>query len=206
MSTLEQEVRLLQNQVRRQRRWNIALGGVLLLSGCIATTTSQSVPDVIQAKKFEVVNDAGQVIVVMESLFFRGEHYGVVTTQNSMGNTLVELGATSGGTGLVETHNGKGQVLVELGATENGEGLVATKNDTGQSLIRLAASDGGGLVKTQNGKGQTLVELGANMVGTGVVKIQNDKGQALVVITTDQSGNGAVLAQDAAGNIKATLP
>jgi hypothetical protein len=36
MSTLEQDVRTLQSQVRRQRRWNIALGAVVVVGGLMA--------------------------------------------------------------------------------------------------------------------------------------------------------------------------
>ena len=137
MSTLEQDVRTLQSQVRRQRRWNIALGALVVVGGLMAATGVRSVPDVIQAKKFEVVNDEGKVLVLMDSVFSKGERYGFVTTKN-----------------------GKGQKIVAIGASADG-GIVTTQNDQGVTLVRL---------------------------------------------TTDQSGNGAVLAQDAAGNIKATLP
>ena len=54
MSTLEQDVRTLQSQVRRQRRWNIALGAVVVVGGLMAATGVRSVPDVIQGKKFEM--------------------------------------------------------------------------------------------------------------------------------------------------------
>ena len=54
MSTLEQDVRTLQSQVRRQRRWNIALGSVVVVGGLMAATGVRSVPDVIQGKNFEI--------------------------------------------------------------------------------------------------------------------------------------------------------
>ena len=117
----QEQVRLQQFQVRRQRRWNIALGAVVVVGGLMAATGVRSVPDVIQAKKFEVVNDEGKVIVLIESVFSKGEHYGFVKTQNGKGGALVELGVTSGGNGMVKTQNGKGQTLVELGATTDGE-------------------------------------------------------------------------------------
>ena len=204
MSTLEQDVRTLQSQVRRQRRWNIALGALVVVGGLMAATGVRSVPDVIQAKKFEVVNDEGKVLVLMDSVFSKGERYGFVTTQNGKGQKLVAIGASADG-GIVTTQNGKGQTLVAIGVTTDGEGRVTTENGKGQTLVALGASAVGGAVKTQNGKGQTLVELGASADG-GIVTTQNDQGVTLVRLTTDQSGNGAVLAQDAAGNIKATLP
>ena len=45
MSSLEQEVRTLQKQVRRQRRWNIALGALVVVGGLIAATAERSVPE-----------------------------------------------------------------------------------------------------------------------------------------------------------------
>ena len=160
MSTLEQDVRTLQSQVRRQRRWNIALGAVVVVGGLMAATGVRSVPDVIQAKKFEVVNDEGKVIVLMNSVFHQGEHYGFVTTQNGKGQALVELGATTEGEGLVTTRNGKGGTLVELGVTTGGNGLVKTQNGKGQTLVKLGATtDGEGVVQTQNGKGRITSNL-----------------------------------------------
>ena len=58
--SLENQLRIQQSQVRRQRRWNIALGAVVVVGGLMAATGVRSVPDVIQAKKFEVVNDEGK--------------------------------------------------------------------------------------------------------------------------------------------------
>ena len=214
MSTTEDRIENLENQVRRQRRWNIALGAVVVVGGLMAATGVRSVPDVIQAKKFEVVNDEGKAVVLLESVFFKGEHYGFVATQNGKGGTLVRLSATADGKGAVETQNGKGQTLVELstttdgygavetqngkgqtlvelGVTTEGEGMILTENGKGQTLVQLGATTGGsGSVTTQNGKGQTLVELGASTIGTGLVKTQNGKGQTLVKLSsyTGQQG------------------
>ena len=177
MSITEVEFRTLQNQMRRQRRWNIALGALVVVGGLMAATSARSVPAVIQAKKFEVVNDAGEVIVQMNSVVHEGTDYGFVTTRNNNGQILVVLGANTGGNGLVRTENGKGQTLVKLGATAGGTGLVRTQNGTGQTLVELGTStSGAGLVKTQNGSGQALVELSSGPTG-GIVQTKNDKDQ-----------------------------
>ena len=143
----QDQVRIQQTQVRRQRRWNIALGAVVVVGGLMAATGVRSVPDVIQAKKFEVVNDEGKVIVSLQNLQGGGVDNGMIETRNSTGGVLAKISAGPDG-GIVETQNGKGGTLVQLGATTNGNGLV----------------------QTQNGKGQTLVELGATTDGNGVVK------------------------------------
>ena len=82
-----------------------------LLSLTIAITTvlivgQVRVPNVIQAKAFQVVNDKGK--------------------------KLVGLGTTASGKGTVTTFNGKGQELVGLGATVDGNGVVVTFDGDGQ--------------------------------------------------------------------------
>ncbi len=102
----------------------------------------------IQAKKFEVVNDEGKVIVKLGNLVGGGVDNGILVTRKSKGQTLVELGVIEGGNGADRTQNGKGQTIVELGVTEGGNGSVTTKNGKGQTLVELGAGPDGGFVTT----------------------------------------------------------
>ena len=124
----QEQVRLQQFQVRRQRRWNIALGAVVVVGGLMAATGVRSVPDVIQAKKFEVVNDEGVTVVKLET--FQGG--GVINSCDKKGSmTFLVLNETDKdgvSRGMVGTYNGKGQALVALGATTGGKGAVETQN------------------------------------------------------------------------------
>ena len=166
----------------------------------------QEVPDVIQAKKFEVVNDSGKVIVEMSNLQGGGVDNGQLVTRTSTGGTLVKLIAGPGG-GAVETRNGKGQILVELGVTTDGQGHVETQNGKGQRLVALSATtDGEGLVKTQNGKGQTLVRLTATTGGEGVVVTKNGNGGTLVELGVTMGGNGLVETYNGKGVVTSRSP
>ena len=174
--TTDTRIESLETQVRTLKRMLFGVFGVVVVGGLLAATTLQSVPDVIRAKKFEVVNDEGKVIVELWNLEIGGVDNGVLVTRDSAGKALVGLGASSGG-GIVVTENGKGQTLVELGVTTEGEGAVQTQNGKGQTLVQLTATtDGKGMVKTENGKGGTLVELGADWGGNGSVTTENGKG------------------------------
>ena len=191
MNSTEQRMESLEKQVRRQRRWNLALGAVIVVGGSLAATSPRSVPEVIQAKKFEVVNDQGQVVVLMNAVDHDGEQFGFVTTRGEGGRTLVELGVTVKGEGLVKTQNGRGGDLVSLTANAEGNGLIKTENGKGGTLVAIAASvDGEGVVKTQNGSGGVLVQLGTTVEGEGMVKTQNGKGGTLVKIGTYKGVRG----------------
>ena len=168
MSTLEQDVKTLQSQVRRQRRWNIALGAVVVVGGLMAATGVRSVPDVIQAKKFEVVNDEGKVIVSLQNLQGGGVDNGMIETRISTGGVLAQIAAGPGG-GVVTTQNGKGGTLVELGATTGGNGLVKTQNGKGGTLVEIFSDSVGGCVRTANISGQVVTFVGAESGGSGVL-------------------------------------
>ena len=66
MSTLGQDVRTLQSQVRRQRRWNIALGAVVVVGGLMAAVGSGPMSQGQESKKtieVEVVKEAKGISV-----------------------------------------------------------------------------------------------------------------------------------------------
>ena len=110
----EQRINGLENQVRTLKR--IVYGfGCLLVAGVVVSATSlQTVPDVIQAKKFEVVNDEGKVIVELRNLIGGGVDNGMLVTRNSKGQTLVELTSNMFGHGGVVTRNEKGEITYTL--------------------------------------------------------------------------------------------
>ena len=128
---MQNELNELRNQVRTLKRIVYGACGLMLVGGLLAATTLQSVPDVIQAKKFEVVNDDGKVIVELSNLEGGGVDNGMLVTRTSEGGRLVALGASPGG-GVVETQNGKGGTLVRLTSDKDGEGAVLTQDGKGQ--------------------------------------------------------------------------
>ena len=154
---MQNEITELRNQVRALKR--IVYGfGCLLVAGVVVSATSlQTVPDVIQAKKFEVVTEDGNAVVVLNSHVLEVEaplnntllQFGSITTLNSEGRTLVTLGANPCfGTGQLLTMNAHGRLLVKVGAefqkqrygvVGNG-GLVETYQENG-TLTSYSPSD-----------------------------------------------------------------
>lgn len=65
---MQNEINELRNQVRTLKRMLFGVFGVVIVGGLLAGTTMQSVPDLIQAKKFEVVNDEGKTVVAFYAL------------------------------------------------------------------------------------------------------------------------------------------
>ena len=146
----EERINGLETQVRTLKR--IVYGfGCLLVAGVVVSATSlQTVPDVIQAKKFEVLSDDGNPVVVLSSqVLDRGidvtdnVYYGSVSALNSNGGTLVKIGSNNcNGTGQVATFNGHDRFLVLLGYNQDSTpGLTPVAYDSG--LITTFAINGG---------------------------------------------------------------
>ena len=217
----------LHTQVRTLKRVVYALCCLFVAGGVILGVSLQgepdvgkSVADVVQARKFEVVNGDGTIVGVLATDSTNG---GILSVRNRngtpVGSIATDMGGVEGGLsifdksgnpviGLTPTEfggaltvlNNKMGVAVGLAAGPSGEGGVLIEDGKGGTLVALSSTtDGEGLVETQNGKGQTLVELGVTTGGNGAVVTQNGKGQKLVGLGATTEGNGAVVTKNGKG-------
>lgn len=214
-------------QVRRLRRINAVMIGAFALSAMLAAGALRSVPTLVQAERFEVIDpsgervasigwnsaggvleiynaDGGSVAAIESQASDRG---GVVRTFDGSGQMLVRLGATTIGQGTLTTFNASGEDLVRIGATTTGAGAIRTLNGRGQSLVRLGATiNGQGMLSTFSGNGQDLVRLGATATGQGMVTTLGSDGQDLVRLGAERAGHGTIDILDRSGRLRRTLP
>ena len=177
MSSLEQEVRTLQKQVRRQRRWNIALGALVVVGGLMAATAERSVPDVIQAKKFQVVNDEGKLVVLLKA-------------------------DTNGGSLTIA--NNKGKLVAGINADADG-GNFRIRNKDGKTAALIDGDPTGGSLNIFNKERKTVALIAAGKDG-GVLSIVNKDGEGVALIAADANGNGAMQTYDSNGRVTSTTP
>ena len=172
MSTTEVRIRNLEALVRRQRRWNIALGALVVVGGLMAAKGIQEVPDVIRAKKIQVVDDDGKVLVGMGS----DKHGGFLVVANGSEQEIAVLGAGSNGGNLVLTNNDKVPQVI-LGMTKDG-GVINAMNSGGKVAAGMAAVENGlGFLTVKNSEGKGAVEI---------MSLPGDKGGAVRIL----GGNG----------------
>ena len=118
----------------------------------ISATNLQSVPDVIQAKKFEVVNDAGKKVA--------------------------ELTSTAGGSGALSIGDNDGVKLALLAVYPDGAALGLLNKDGGEvPLAMFAATRYGGTMYITNKDEQVVGALSVIQNGDGVLKTSNAKGR-----------------------------
>ena len=155
MST-DTRIESLERQVRKLRRYQGLQGILFVVIGCVVgyfvATNLQSVPDVIQAKKFEVVNDAGKKVA--------------------------ELTSTAGGSGALSIGDNDGVKLALLAVYPDGAALGLLNKDGGEvPLAMFAATRYGGTMYITNKDEQLVGALSVIQNGDGVLKTSNAKGQ-----------------------------
>ncbi len=94
---MQNEISELRDQVRTLKRMILGLLGLVVAGGLLAATSLQNVPDVIQAKRFEVVNSANGVAISLAS----DKEGGLLQINNEQGARIASL--KSQGTGSTLT-------------------------------------------------------------------------------------------------------
>ena len=152
---MQNEITELRNQVRTLKRIVYGFGCLLVAGVVVGTTSLQTVPDVIQAKRFEVVNDEGNVLALLSSTKF--------------------------GTGALHIMNKEWKQVAFLGAAKKGGiGLFISRMD-GKKVAILGANpvedeNPGGLF-LYNLNGTKVAVVGVNSEGNGVLDTLNEKGE-----------------------------
>lgn len=140
--TIEQRMTRLEKQ---NRNLKLTMGGMLMAAvGALvmgqAAAPGDDVPNIVRARRIEVVSEEGRPVVV---LGMTATGAGTVTTLDGKDNKIVSLGATRGGEGTITTGNRKGHELVKIGVTTEGEGVVITSNADGKKLIEIGVTTDG---------------------------------------------------------------
>jgi hypothetical protein len=90
---MQNEITELRNQVRTLKRIVYGFGCLLVAGVVVGATSLQTVPDVIQAKKFEVLNGEGKVVAILSA----HEEGGGLKNFNNAGKPVSLLSATEAG-------------------------------------------------------------------------------------------------------------
>ena len=146
----------LETQVRTLKRMLFGVFALVVAGGLLAATSLQSVPNVIKAKKFEVVNDEGTAILHVEK-----DHNGIggIRICNSESATLARLGGSKLGGGL-RTYGYDGRRRVTIGGNHLGGHIeVSNKNS---HVVEICAASGGGSIRLRSIKGDTYVKVYAD--------------------------------------------
>ena len=164
-------------------RYRMLLVGALVISVyfIIASFSPHKiVPDLIQAKKFELVDDYGNVLARIEN--FDGS--GAMTTYKPNGSILTDIVATKGNSGGIVVYDGNGR----------------------KNILLTDVTGGGGSVVINNSSEQKVLSLGRNTQNAGSVTFYNGSSNEIGLITGDTNNDGVVLTYNNGGSQTARVP
>ncbi len=120
--TTEERLERLERQNRRMKNGFTLLALVLASAVIMGQALSARVPNVIRAKKFEVVNDKDKTMVELGSTRL----FGYVFVSNRNGQAVATISTNHTGDGMIRTTDSLGRPLVVITSKLNGEGYIAT--------------------------------------------------------------------------------
>ena len=164
MNPIEIRLNLLEKKLRRYQ----LIFGLFIMAIVTVFITSFSgrneVPDIIQAKKFQLVDNNGSILLEMN----KESGNGSITTYTPSGKKLVRLFTSTSGCGAINSFNADGDVIFKVTNT----------------------TDQGGYLSLFNKETKEIVELGKTELGSGYLQINNKEGNKLVWLTTATDGSG----------------
>lgn len=144
-------------------------------------------PDVIQAKRFEVVDDLGRVLVSVN----QDDGKGIIKTYNKEGKKLVNLTYTTKQEGFIGLEDGKGQELIRFtSSNDGGGGYIGIYNPSGKRTMTLCNDNSGGNIYVGNSNGDTRAVVQCNASAGGYMSLYNSSGYSAIKLSQTSTGNG----------------
>ena len=201
MNTIEMRLQKLE---ATNRRYKIIL--VLMVASFatifMAFRSPKTVPDVIQAKRFEVVDAYGNVLVNMS----QDDGKGIIKTYNKEGKKLVNITYTTNQEGFVALEDGKGQETMRLSSSnEGGGGYIGIYNPLGKRTLTLCNDESGGNVYVSNSEGNSRATVQCNSSAGGFLALYNSSGYTAIKLTQTSSGNGDLYVHNKDGDERVRL-
>lgn len=188
MSFLEQRLQKMEKQLRLYR---YVFSAMLITCGFLIFTAFNNrnqVPALLQAKEFQVVDDAGKVLVSIKKDYNAGN----IRINNDKGQNIIHLLKSDAGTGALVTKTANGQFACRLIDYESGTGgLIEVYNKNDKLVGELGSTtNGGGYLGLKNNDEKTIGEMGSTDKNTGYLLVNNSDGKYMFRVTYTNTTNG----------------
>ena len=160
---------------------NFAICSLIIVGYFVSTTNA---PDLIQARKFEVVNDEG---IILADIFSDVAGDGQLRIFDREGKQFARIFLGDEGNGGLGIYNKDSKYEVAQLGVYDGWGVLGIYDKDGGVVARLRAANygtsenGGGLLKIFNKNFKEVVHIGVDEDGNGVVQTNNIKGEEISV-------------------------
>lgn len=221
---LEQRIARLEKNLRFYR---FGFAGLLIITAGFITMSfnnRKTAPDVIEAKAFHVVDDAGNVLVELNkedgngqistftptnkrlvSMFTTDDGAGGINTYGKDGNVIFKVTNNTGGGGYMALFNSGKQEIAELGVTNTESGYFKLNDRSGNKQVWMTyTQDGGGYLSLSKG-GQEMIRFSTPDAG-GRIGIYNGSNTRIAYMGAQDTKDGNITIWNSAGTKSGGLP
>ena len=166
MNQVEQRISKLEKNLKVYRFFSFAAVLATAAFFLMSSGQKQSVPDLIKAKAFQVVDDDGNVILLLNK-------------EKGNGNLI--------------TYSPTGQRLVRLFTSEGGAGAINTFDANGKLNFKVTKIvEGGGFMALYNSEDEPVMEAGSIIGNAGYLQVNDHSGKKIAWITEVTNGGGSL--------------
>ncbi len=197
MTTIETKLTKLENKLRFFQFAFILI--ILIAIFFIVTGFNRNpVADIIQAKKIQVVDDYGNVLV---SLMTSDMGNGTILTLTKKGKTTTRLVSTLTGNGMLEVYNSDEEIVSKLGTTDRKTGYLSLKNSNGNDLFTVTYTSGnyGGWLGLYNNAGINTFQTSTGDDGSCRLNMYNGNNTRICYLGTTAAGDGCLNVYNSVG-------
>jgi hypothetical protein len=187
MNHLEQRVASLEKSVK----WYRIFFGIGITAMCTLALMSNSeknfVPERLQAKSFQVVDDNGNVVGELGIDKTKGN--GFLTTSTPSGQKLIHLFTSDGGAGGINTFDSDGDVIFKVTKTSGGGGYLGLFNNNKKEIAEFGVTDNqSGYMRICDKYGDKLAWITYTEGGGGYFALLNNNQETIRFSTPDAGG------------------
>ncbi len=182
--SLEGRVAILEKNIRFYRYSFLAVFVIAAGLVFMSFNNRQQAPDLIQAKRFQVVDEYNNVLVELSKQYGNGH----VATFSPAGKKLVALMTSEGGAGGINTFDNDGEVIFKVTRTVQGGGYMALFNSQRKEIAEWGVSNAeSGYFRLNDRYGEKMAWMTYTEGGGGYFSLSN-RGTEMFRLSTPDAG------------------
>jgi len=189
MNHIEQRVIKLEKSLRAYRIFFSSAVIVLVAAVLISSGKKDDVPDLVKAKAFQVVDDMGNVVLLMN----KEKGSGHLSTYSSSGQRLVRLFTSEGDAGAINTFDAQGNLNFKITQTTTGGGYLAMYNKDLKEAVEIGVlKTGDGYAQVNDNLGGRIAKITATTEGGGHFSLTRDGKETITMSAASPGGRFSI--------------
>lgn len=189
MNQIELRIAKLEKNLRLYRLFFSTSVIVLIAVILMSSGKKADVPDLIKAKAFQVVDDNGNVLLLLN----KEKGNGQIATYSPGGQKLVRLFTSDGGAGAINTFDANGNLNFKVTRTTEGGGYMALYNSNVKEVMEVGVTKSdAGYLQINDDNANKLVWLTRTSSGGGYMSLSNNGKETMVMSTPGVGGRFSI--------------